>query len=69
MSIENGRQKPSYNLLYRLVRELSIPANLIFYPEIAENRLQLVRATAMLHRCGDKELNIIVSLIQSLLNE
>ena len=34
MYIENSRQKPSYNLLFRLIRALSIPADWIFYPEL-----------------------------------
>jgi len=33
MSIENKKQIPSCNLLFRLVRELGISAGTIFYPE------------------------------------
>lgn len=33
MSIENGNRNPSYDLLYRLIRELDICADTIFYPE------------------------------------
>lgn len=31
--IENEGQKPSYDVLYKLIRTLSIPADTIFYPE------------------------------------
>ena len=31
--IENEGKKPSFEVLYKLVRELSIPSDLIFYPE------------------------------------
>jgi len=68
MEIENGRQKPSYDLLYRIVRELHISANRIFYPEETCSHPALEQASAMLRMCGDKELNIIISLIQSLLD-
>ena len=33
MSIENENKKPSYDVLFRLVRELGISADTIFYPE------------------------------------
>ena len=33
MSIENMKQLPSCDLLLRIVRELDIPADCIFYPE------------------------------------
>lgn len=31
--IENESKKPSFYILYKLIRELSIPSDLIFYPE------------------------------------
>ena len=33
--IENNQRKPSLSLLYRLIRELDIPADKIFHPERA----------------------------------
>ena len=32
-AIENSGRKPSYNLLVRIVRELDIPIDIVFYPE------------------------------------
>jgi len=32
-AIENSGRKPSYDLLVRIIRELEIPADEIFYPE------------------------------------
>ena len=68
MSIENGRQKPSYNLLCRLIRELSIPADLIFYPEAAHDK-ELERAISMLRLCDKKELQVVTATLQSLLQD
>lgn len=31
--IENEGKKPSFDVLYKLIRELAIPADSIFYPE------------------------------------
>ena len=33
--IENEGKKPSFDVLYRLIRVLSIPADSVFYPERA----------------------------------
>ena len=67
MSIENGKQKPSYKLLYRLIRELSVPTDQIFYPEASQANIELERAFIMLRKCSDKELEIAILMIQSLL--
>jgi transcriptional regulator with XRE-family HTH domain len=32
-AIENSGRKPSYDLLSRIIRELDIPADTVFYPE------------------------------------
>jgi len=32
-AIENSGRKPSYDLLVRIIRELDIPADTVFYPE------------------------------------
>ena len=36
-AIENSGQKPSYDLLVRIIRELDIPADAVLYPEPEEN--------------------------------
>jgi transcriptional regulator with XRE-family HTH domain len=37
-AIENSGRKPSYDLLVRMVRELDIPADMVFYPEQGSER-------------------------------
>jgi len=68
MSIENGHQKPSFDLLYRLVRELTIPADLIFYPESSPTHMGCERTAAMLHKCNEKEISIIAATLQFILD-
>ena len=36
-AIENSGRKPSYDLLVRIIRELGIPAESVFYPEYRES--------------------------------
>lgn len=38
--IENEGKKPSFDVLYKLIRELSISADSIFYPEKAVQRFR-----------------------------
>lgn len=67
MAIENENKKPSYNILFRLVRELGIPADLIFY---LENNLIYPKAKyliRLLSLCDEHDLNIIISTTKSLL--
>lgn len=69
MNIENSQQKPSYDLLYRLIRELYVPADIIFYPEAAHDHKKYARAGALLRICGDKELDVINLMLSALLKE
>ena len=67
MSIENENKKPSYDVLFRLVRELGISTDTIFYPEnqYADTKVdQLIR---LLYLCDERELNVTTATIKALL--
>jgi DNA-binding XRE family transcriptional regulator len=70
MSIENEEKKPSFDKLHEIIRVLGIDANLIFYPEnpVSGNTPvgQLVR---LLSQCGERELKIITTLVETYLSE
>jgi transcriptional regulator with XRE-family HTH domain len=66
-AIENENQKPSYELLYHLIRELSIPADTIFYPELGYKPSELARLRLLLAQCDEKEVNAVAETLQSLL--
>lgn len=67
-SIENEDKKPSYDLLYRLIRELGISANMVFYPEseIAFNEIE--QLTRMLSLCDQQDLNIVNATLTAILD-
>lgn len=67
-AIENENQKPSYELLFRLIRELTIPADIIFYPEIDNEHFEQEKIRLMLAQCDKKEVNTVATTLQSLLN-
>jgi transcriptional regulator with XRE-family HTH domain len=67
-AIENENQKPSYDLLYHLIRELAIPADTIFYPELGYERAETDRLRLLLAGCNEKEVSAVTLTLQSLLD-
>jgi transcriptional regulator with XRE-family HTH domain len=67
VAIEKEQKKPSYDLLFELIRELDIPADSIFYPEHGYDRTEIERLRLLLEMCDTKEVNAITSTLQTLL--
>lgn len=68
MSIENENKKPSYDVLFRLVRELGISADTIFYPENQRVDTKVEHLMRLLYLCDDRELKIATATIKALLD-
>ena len=68
MSIENENKKPSYDVLFRLIRELGISADTIFYPENQHVDTKVEQLVRSLYLCDDRELKIATATIQALLD-
>jgi transcriptional regulator with XRE-family HTH domain len=68
MSIENENKKPSYEVLFRLVRELGISADTIFYPENQHGNTKVEQLVRLLYLCEDRELKIATTAIQALID-
>lgn len=67
-AIENEQKQPSYDLLFMLIRELHIPSDIVFYPERQKKIKELDQLQYLLSKCDSKDLNIIISTVQSLLD-
>ncbi|RJR13031.1 XRE family transcriptional regulator [Candidatus Parcubacteria bacterium] len=67
MSIENENKKPSLDVLFRLVRELGISADTIFYPENQHVDTKVEQLVRLLYLCDDRELKIVTATIKALL--
>jgi len=67
MAIENKQRIPSSDLLFRLIRELKIPADSIFYPELNYDRTKIEKLRLLLELCDETEVNAITATLQSLL--
>ena len=67
MSIENENKKPSYDVLFRLVRELGISADTIFYPENQYADAQVKQLLRLIHLCNERDLKVATATIEALL--
>lgn len=68
MSIENENKKPSYDVLFRLVRELGISADTIFYPEKQQADTKVEYLIRLLYLCNERELKIATATVQALVD-
>lgn len=66
--IENEGKKPRYDVLYKLVRELSIDPNEIFYPERQSEDSEIGHLLRMLAECDNRALQVVKATIQALIN-
>lgn len=65
--IENEGKKPSYDVLYKLIRELSISPDLIFYPEKPFEESEVENHIRMLYNCDKRSIQIIKATVKAAL--
>ena len=66
MQLESSRKKPSYDLLFRIIRELHIQPDLIFYPENLSESSCADDLVRMLHNCDDRSMKVIHATARAL---
>ena len=57
--IENEGKKPSYEILYNLIRELAIMPDSIFYPERSDKDSEVEDLIRRLYNCDERSLEVI----------
>ena len=65
--IENESKKPSYDVLFALIRELSISPDLIFYPEKPAKDSKIETLIRQLYNCDERSLEVIKATTTALL--
>ncbi len=65
--IENEGKKPSYDVLYKLIRVLSISPDLIFYPEKSTKNPEIENLLHMISDCDIKSLAVIQATAKALI--
>ena len=66
--IENEGKKPSYEVLHKLIRILSIPADSIFYPEKPADDSEIATLLRMLSSCDSRSLQVVKATVTALIN-
>ena len=54
--IENEQKRPSFNVLYKLIRALAINSDLIFYPEKHCKDTEIEDLIRMLYNCDERSM-------------
>ncbi len=67
MGIENENKFPSFDVLSRLIRELSISADTIFYPEKNISNGEKEKLSRMLSLCNEQEIRAVMAMLDILL--
>lgn len=65
--IENEGKKPSFDVLYKLIRKLAIPADSIFYPEKPSKDSEIENLVRMLYGCNERSMEIIKATVKATL--
>ena len=65
--IENENKKPSFDVLNRIVHELAIEPELIFYPEKPSKDSEVENLIRMLYDCDDRSQYIIKATVKAVL--
>ena len=66
--IENEGKKPSYDILYKLIRELSILPDQIFFPEKQIEDSEMESLIRMLYNCDERSMQIIKATVRAALD-
>ena len=61
-------KKPSFDVLYKLIRELSISADSIFYPEKPSKDSEIENLLRMLSACDERSLEVVKATVKALID-
>ncbi|HOG01770.1 MAG TPA: helix-turn-helix transcriptional regulator [Clostridia bacterium] len=66
-AIENEGRKPSYKVLFRLIRSIGISADLIFYPEERNSDTDGAQLVRLIHQCDVRDRKVVLAVVEALL--
>lgn len=65
--LENEGRKPSFDVLYSLIRELSISPDLIFYPEKENTDSDIEDLIHQLYKCDKRSIQVVKATVSALI--
>ena len=66
-AIENEGRKPSYKVLYRLIRSIGISADLVFYPEEQKADTDYAQIVRLIQQCDVRDRKVVLAVTEALL--
>lgn len=66
--IENEGKKPSFDVLHKLVRELNISADSIFYPEKPSKDSEVEDLIRVLYNCDERSPTVVKATAKALID-
>ena len=66
--IENEGKKPSFDILYNLIRELGITPDSIFYPKRSDKDSEIEDLIRRLYNCDERSLEVIKATATALID-
>lgn len=66
--IENEHKKPSFDVRLKLIRELAISADAIFYPDKPCKDTEIEDLIRMLYNCDDRSMKVIKATVKAALD-
>lgn len=69
IAIENGKRNPTFNVLYKIIRELSIPADLKFRPDNVPGTPEQEQFIRELRDANEQEQRLAITLARSIWRE
>lgn len=67
ISIENEKHKPSYDILFKIIRELAIMPDAIFYPDKPCKDTEIEDLIRMLYNCDEYSIQVVRATVKALL--
>jgi transcriptional regulator with XRE-family HTH domain len=67
VAIEKDKRNPTYDVLYRLVHALDIPADLIFFPDENAHTAEQEQFVREFMSCDKREQGIVMTTLRSLI--
>lgn len=69
IAIENGKRNPTFDVLYKIIRELSIPADLIFRPDDVPGTSEQEQFIRELRDANEREQRLAIASSRSIWRE
>ena len=66
--IENQGKKPSFDILYKLIRELGTTPDSIFYPERSVKDSEIEDLIRRLYNCDERSLEVVKATAKALMD-